>query len=80
LFRCVFKTTYSLFIYQDEHEGEDENQSFRSFSYVLKQTCDKRTNDFMQCNTKGLVRLSQGLSRMNENFHSRFRFHLRLGT
>ena len=32
--------SYSLFIYQDENE--DENQSFRSFLYVLKQTCDER--------------------------------------
>ena len=32
--------TYSLFIYQDE----DENQSFRSFLYVLKQTSDEQTN------------------------------------
>ena len=32
---------YSLFIYQDENK--DENQSFRSFLYVLKQTCDERT-------------------------------------
>ena len=31
--------TYSLFIYQDE--DENENQSFRSFMYVLKQTCDE---------------------------------------
>ena len=32
--------SYSLFIYQDENE----NQSFRSFLYVLKQTCDEQTN------------------------------------
>ena len=38
---------YSLFIYQDENENEDENQSFRSFLYVLKQTCDERTNNYM---------------------------------
>ena len=37
--------TYSLFIYQDENE--DENQSFRSLLYVLKQTCDERTNNYM---------------------------------
>ena len=37
--------TNSLFIYQDENE--DENQSFRSFLYVLKQTCDERTNNYM---------------------------------
>ena len=34
---------YSLFVYQDENE--DENQSFRSFLYVLKQACDERTRD-----------------------------------
>jgi len=38
---------YSLFIYQDENEDEGENQSFRSFLYVLKQTCDERTNNSM---------------------------------
>ena len=32
--------TYSLFIYQDENEDEDENQGFRYFLYGLKQTCD----------------------------------------
>ena len=30
-----------LFIYQDENQ----NQSFRSFLNVLKQTCDERTNN-----------------------------------
>ena len=35
---------YSLLIYQDENKDEDENQSFRSFLYVLKQTCDEQTN------------------------------------
>ena len=56
--------TYSLFIYQDENE--DENQSFCSFLYVLKQTCDEPTNNYMYCNTKGLVCSSQALSRTNE--------------
>ena len=41
----------SVFIYQDENE--DENQSFRLFLCVLKQTCDERTNNYMQCNTLG---------------------------
>ena len=70
----------SLFIYQDENEDENENHSFRSFLYVLKQTCDERTNNSMYGNTKGLVRSSQALSRTNENFRCRFRFRLRLGT
>ena len=40
----ILKTwTYSLFIDQDKNEDEDKNQSFRSFLYVLKQTCDERT-------------------------------------
>ena len=30
-----YMSTYILFIYQDE----DENQTFRSFLYALKQTC-----------------------------------------
>ena len=34
-------TADSLFIYQEENE--DKNQSFRSFLYVLKQTCDEQT-------------------------------------
>ena len=33
----------SLFIYQDENQ----NQCFRLFLYVLKQTCDERTNNSM---------------------------------
>ena len=37
----------SLFIYQDENEDENQNQSSRSFLYVLKQTCDERTNNSM---------------------------------
>ena len=37
----------SLFIYQDENEDENENQSFRSFLCVLKQTCDERTHNSM---------------------------------
>ena len=37
--RCMRGNTYSLFIYQDENE--DENQSFCLLLYVLKQTCDK---------------------------------------
>ena len=37
----------SLFIYQDENEEENENQSFRSLLYVLKQICDERTNNSM---------------------------------
>ena len=28
-------------------QDEDENQSFRSFLHVLKQTCDNQTNTFM---------------------------------
>ena len=71
---------YSLFIYQDENEYKDKNQSYRSFLYVLKQTCDEQTKNYMWCNTKGLVRSLQELSRTNENFRSRFRFCLRLGT
>ena len=35
--------SYSLFIYQDENE--DENQSFRTFLYVLKQTRDEQANN-----------------------------------
>ena len=35
----------SLFIYQDENEYKDKNQSYRSFLYVLKQTCDEQTNN-----------------------------------
>ena len=38
---------YSLFISQDENKDKDENQSFCSFLYVLKQTCDKWTNKYM---------------------------------
>ena len=41
--------TNSLLIYQDE----DENQGFPLFLCVLKQTCDERTNNYMQCNTLG---------------------------
>ena len=32
----------SMFIYQDENEAKNKNQSFRLFLYVLKQTCDER--------------------------------------
>ena len=39
--------TNSLFIYQDESEDKNENESFRLFLYGLKQTCDKRTNNYM---------------------------------
>ena len=39
--------TNSLFIYQDENEDEDENQSFHSFFYVLKQTCNEQTHNYM---------------------------------
>ena len=53
---------------------EEENQSLCSFLYVLKQTCDEQTNNYMQC--KGLIRSSQALSRKNEKFRSRFRFGL----
>ena len=41
----VLSGAYSLFIYQDENEVVNENQSFRLFLYVLKQTCDKRTHN-----------------------------------
>ena len=37
----------SLFIYQDENEDKDENQSFSSFMYILKKNCDERTNKSM---------------------------------
>ena len=37
--------SYSPFIYQDENE--DENLSFRSFFYVLKQTCGESKISFM---------------------------------
>ena len=41
----MFVLHNSLFIYQDENI--DENQSFRSFLYVLKQSYDKQTNNSM---------------------------------
>ena len=43
----TLQSIYSLFIYQDENEDEHENQSFRSFLYVLTQTCDERTKNSM---------------------------------
>ena len=46
----------SLFIYQDENKDKDKNQSFRLFLYVLKQTCDERTNNPKLHNTKAFVR------------------------
>ena len=36
-----------LFIYQNKTKDENENQSFRLFLYVLKQTCDARTSNYM---------------------------------
>ena len=42
-FSVLLVSSNSLFIYQDENE----NQSFRSFLYVLKQTCDEQTNNYM---------------------------------
>ena len=36
-----------LFIYQDKNEDKNQNQSFRSFLYVLKQSCDEQTNNSM---------------------------------
>ena len=42
--KCVL--TNSLLIYEDENKDEDENQSFRSFLNVLKQTCDTRTYNY----------------------------------
>ena len=61
-----------LFMFQNENE--DENQSFRSFWRY------ERTDPSMYHITRGLVCLSQALSRMNENFRLRVRFRFRPGT
>ena len=36
----LYKFFDSLFIWQDDNEDKDENQSFCSFLNVLKQTCN----------------------------------------
>ena len=47
-----------LFMYHGENGDEDENQSSRSFLYVLKQTCEERTNNHWNLN---LQKISGGL-------------------
>ena len=71
--------SYSLFIYQDENE--DENQSFCCSCMFWNKHV---TNDpiIMKSNTQGLICLSQAWSRTNQNFrkNQKFCFHLCLGT
>ena len=33
--------------HDDENDDENQNQSFCLFLYVLKQTCDEQTNNYM---------------------------------
>ena len=51
-----------------------------SFVLVCSETNPWRTNQYLNGIAKGLVRLSQELSRTNKNFRPRFRLRLRLGT